>query len=205
MKRFPKILTILSIIVYMAIAFGCGGGTQEPKTEPQVTPKEPSIEELRRPVAKDPTIYQAVQVIKKFGSLSKQYISYEKYQELTGGQGAAALDPDWFYDSYVLDLNENGYWATVTFGTAKRAIERDPRIEKLLADLPGKSISIKLKTPSGRTFLLSDAEADGVLDFVKDIREKTTNKIDIDLLDKMQEKYTWIMGIVKKHYKRENR
>jgi len=204
-KRFPRVLTILSIVVYMAIVFGCGGGTQEPITEPQVTPEEPSIEELRKPVAKDPTIYQAVQVLKKFGSLSKKYMSYEKYQELTGGQGAAALDPDWFYDSYVLDLNENGYWATVTFGTAKRAIERDPRIEKLMADLPEKSIFMKLKTPSGRTFLLSDAEADGVLDFVKDIREKTTKKIDIDLLDKMQEKYTWIMGIVKKHYKKDKR
>lgn len=201
MKLFPRILTIMGVVVYLAAAFGCGGATQEPKTEPQVIPKEPTIEELRKPVAKDPTIYKAVQVLKKFGRLSKKYMSYEKYQKLSGGQGTAALDPDWFYDSYVLDLNEKGYWATVTFGTAKRAVERDPRIQKLMTDLPEKSIFMNLKAPSGRTFLLSDAEADGILDFVKDANEKTVKKINIELLDKMQEKYTWIISIVKRNYK----
>ena len=201
MKLFPRILAIVGIVVYLAAALGCGGGTQEPKTEPQVIPKEPTIEELRKPVAKDATIYKAVQVLKKFGRLSKKYMSYEKYQKLTGGQDAAALDPDWFYDSYVLDLNEKGYWATVTFGTAKRAVERDPRIQKLMTDLPGKSIFMKLTTPSGRAFLLSDAEADGILDFVKGAEEKTVKKINIELLDKMQEKYSWIISIVKRNYK----
>ena len=201
MKLFPRTLTIMSIVVYLTVAFGCGGGTQEPKTEPQVIPKEPFIEKLRKPVAKDPTIYKAVQVLKKFGRLSKKYMSYEKYQKLTSGQGTAAFDPDWFYDSYALDLNEKGYWATVTFGTSKRAEERDPRIQKLMTDLPGKSIFMTLKTPSGRTFLLSDAEADGILDFVKDAKEKSVKKINIELLDKMQEKYTWIINIVKRNYK----
>jgi hypothetical protein len=70
-----------------------------------------------------------------------------------------------------------------------------------MTDLPGKSIFMNLKTPSGRTFLLSDAEADGILDFVKDAKEKTVKKINIELLDKMQEKYTWIISIIKRNYK----
>jgi len=199
-KLIRRALVIASVLTALAIISGCGGPGQKPQTEPPPVVKEPTIEELRKPVAKDPSIYKAVDVLKKSGRLSKKYISYEKYRELTGGQ-AAALDPDWFYDSYVLDLNEKGYWATVTFGTAETAVARDPRIEKLMADLPGKSIFMKLKTPSGRTFLLSDAEADGILDFAKDEKDKDT-KIDIQLLDRMQEKYTWIIGIVKKYYKR---
>jgi hypothetical protein len=201
-KIFTKTLIITSIAVYLAAAIGCGPSTQKPQTEPQVTPKEPTIEELRKPVAKDPTIYKAAEVLKEYGRFTKKYMSYEKYQQSTGGQGAAALDPDWFYDSYVLDLNENNYWATVTFGTAKRAFERDPRIQELMKDLPETSIFMKLKTPSGRTYMLVDAEADGILDFVKDARQKKVEKVDIELLDKMQEKYTWIIGLVKKHYKR---
>ena len=199
MKLIRRALVIVSVLTALVIISGCGPD-QRPQTEPQPVVKEPTIEELRKPVNKDASIYKAVAVLKKTGRLSKKYISYEKYKELTGGQ-AAALDPDWFYDSYVLDLNENGYWATVTFGTAEKAVARDPRIEKLMADLPGKSIFMRLKTPSGRTFLLSDAEADGILDFAKDEKDKGT-KIDIQLLDRMQEKYTWIIGIVKKYYKK---
>ncbi|MCP5108184.1 MAG: hypothetical protein GY950_32655 [bacterium] len=200
MKIMLRVLIIAITAAFLAIVSGCGpAAVDKPKTEPIV--KEPSIEELRKPVAKDPAIYKAVKVLQKSGRLSKKYMSYEKYQKLSGGQGAA-LDPDWFYDSYVLDLNENGYWASVTFGTAKRAIERDPRIEKVLTGLPAKSIFMKLKTPSGRTYILSDAEADGILDFARDEKQKTVKKIDIPLLDKMQEKYTWIIGIVKRYYKK---
>lgn len=198
MKLILRTLVIASVLTGLAIISGCGP-EQKPQTEPPVV-KEPTIEELRKPVAKDVTIYKAVDVLKKFGRLTKKYMSYDKYKKLTGGQ-AAALDPDWFYDSYVLDLNEKGYWASVTFGTAEKAIARDPRIEKIMTDLPGTSIFMKLKTPSGRTYLLSDAEADGILDFAKDERKKDT-KIDIQLLDKMQEKYTWLMGIIKKNYKK---
>lgn len=203
MKLILKTSAVIIITIYLAAACGCGGTQSKPQTEPEiVVPKEPTIEELRKPVDKDPSIYKAVDVLKKFGRLTKEHISYAKYLELTGGQ-AAAIDPDWFYDSYVLDLNENGYWASVTFGTCKRAIERDRRIEKIMTDLPFTSIFMKLKTPSGRTYLLSDAEADGILDFAKDEGDKTGNKIDIPLLDKMQEKYTWIIGIIKKHYKKQ--
>ncbi len=97
---------------------------------------------------------------------------------------------------------KNGYWASVTFGTAARAIERDERIEKLMADLPAQSITVLLKTPSGRTYLLNDAEADGILDYARDVDKKTDHKkIDIRLLDRMQQKYTWIISLIKKHNK----
>jgi hypothetical protein len=202
MKVVVRVLAIMSILGLLAAGFGCGP-KKDMQTEPRVeAPKEPSIEELRKPVAKDPAIYKAIHVIKEVGQFQKKYISYEKYRQLTRGKSGVILDPDWFYDSYLLNFNEKGYWATVTFGTAKRAIERDPRIEKLMTDLPGNSITVKLKTPSGRTYLLTDAEADGILDFAKDASQKNVTKIDIQLLDQMQEKYTWLMSIVKKHYKK---
>jgi hypothetical protein len=197
-----KTLTIVGIVIGLMFIIGCGP-TEKAQTEPQVvTPTEPSIEELRKPVAKDATIYKAVEVIKDYGRLSKKYISYEKYQQLTKGQAAAALDPDWFYDSYKLNMNEKDHWMVLTFGTAKRAIARDPRIEKIMAGLPEKSIVVELKMPSGRKYLLSDAEADGILDFAKDANEKKVTKVDVQLLDRMQEKYTWILGLIKKHYKK---
>ncbi len=74
-----------------------------------------------------------------------------------------------------------------------------------MTDLPGKSITVELKMPSGKKYLLSDAEADGILDFAKDANEKKTARVDIQLLDQMQEKYTWILGLIKKHYKKINK
>ena len=200
-----KTLAIVSIIIDLMFVFGCGPG-EKVQTEPQVvTPKEPTIEELRKPVSKDATIYKALEVIKEYGKLSKEYISYEKFQGLTKGQAAAALDPDWFYDSYKLNMNEEDHWILVIFGTAQRAMARDPRIGKIMTDLPGKSITVELKMPSGKKYLLSDAEADGILDFAKDANEKKTARVDIQLLDQMQEKYTWILGLIKKHYKKINK
>lgn len=192
------------MMVYLLAAFGCGGAAKKVETEPQPVepPRELSIEELRKPVAKDDTIYKAVEVLQKFGRLTKKYMSYEKYRSTVGAQASGAIDPDWFYDSYVLDMNEDGYWAAVTFGTAKKAKENDTRLRDLMENLPGQSIFIKLKTPSGKTYLLSDAEADGVLDFAKDTGETGSAKIDIQLLDQMQEKYTWLIGIIKKYYKK---
>jgi hypothetical protein len=200
---FSKGLTIVFTVMGLALIPGCGPA-KKVSSEPQVVPvpHEPTIEELRKPVAKDPTIYKALSVVKEYGRLAKNYMPFEKYQKLTGGQENAAVDPDWFYDSYKLDANENGYWFTVTYGTAQRAFARDPRIEKTMADLPGKSITVELKTPSGRTYLLNDAEADGILDFVKDAKEKDRVKVDVQLLDNMQKKYTWILGLIKKHYKK---
>lgn len=202
MKVTLKILTIISIVISILFISGCGP-TKQPQTEPQITtPEKPSIEELRKPVAKDPGIYKAVAVIKDYGRMSKEYISYEKYLQLTRGQAGGAVNPDWFYDSYKLNLNENNHWMVVNFGTATRAISRDPRIEKVMSDLPEKSITVELKMPSGKKYLLSDAEADGILDFAKDANEKKVTEVNIQLLDNMQEKYTWILGLIKKHYKK---
>ncbi len=197
-----KALTFAGIFIGLLFVFGCGP-TEKVQTEPQVvTPKEPSIEELRKPVAKDASIYKALDVIKEYGRKSKDYISYEKYQQSIKDQANAALNPDWFYDSYKLNMNENDHWILVIFGTAQRAMARDPRIEKIMTDLPGKSITVELKMPSGKKYLLSDAEADGILDFAKDADEKKTTNVDIRLLDEMQEKYTWILGLIKKYYKK---
>ncbi len=202
MKITLKTLTIVSIVIGLMFIIGCGP-TEKAQTEPQVvTPREPGIEELRKPVTKDAAIYKALEVIKEYGRKSKEYISYEKYQQLTKGQAGAAVDPDWFYDSFKLNMNEKDHWILVTFGSAKRAIARDPRIEKIMEDLPEKSITVELKMPSGKKYLLSDAEADGILDFAKDAEEKKVTKINVQLLDKMQEKYTWILGLIKKHYKK---
>lgn len=204
MKLISNLLTIVCMLVLLIVISGCAGPGKKVETEPQVVPAaEPSIEELRKPVAKDPAIYKARKVIKEYGIFKKKYISYKKYRELTKGGGPGALDPDWFYDSYDLNLKEKGHWITVTYGTSKKAKERDPRIQELMAGLPESAITVKLKTPSGRSYLLSDAEADGILDFAKDADKKTTGKIDIQLLDKMQEKYTWIIGLIKKHYKQK--
>lgn len=204
MKVIVKTLAIAIIMVYLTAAFGCGGAAKKAETEPQPIepPKEPSIEELRKPVAKDPTIYKVLEVLQKFGRLTKKYMSYEKYQASAGAQASGSIDPDWFYDSYVLDMNEDGYWANVTFGTAQKAKDNDPRLRDLMENLPGQSISMRLKTPSGKTYILSDAEADGILDFAKEAGDTGSTKIDIQLLDRMQEKYTWIIGIIKKYYKK---
>lgn len=195
-----KTFTILSLLFFLAALFACGPA-KKPQTEPPVA-KQPSIEELRQPVAKDLTIYKALHVIKTMGRFTQKYMKYEQYQKQTQGLDSATLVPDWFYDSYVLDMNENDYWANVTFGTAKRAIKRDPRIEKIMAQLPDQSITVKLKTPSGKTYLLTDAEADGILDYVQDTRKKPSKNIDIQLLDRMQKKYTWIISLIKKYYKK---
>lgn len=200
MKITVKTLTIVSIVISLMFIISCGP-TEKAQTEPQL-PTGPGIEKLRKPVSKDTTIYKAVEVIKDYGRLSKEYISYEKYKQLTKGQAGVTLDPDWFYDSYKLDMNEKDHWILVIFGSAKRAIARDPRIEKIMADLPEKSITVELKMPSGKKYLLSDAEADGILDFAKDADKKKVTRVDVQLLDKMQEKYTWIIGLIKKHYKR---
>jgi len=197
LKLVFKSFIMLTLLVFF---FACGP-TKKVETQPQA-PEPPRIEELRKPVAKDPGMFKVTRVIQKFGRKSGKYMSYDKFKQLTKGQSNPTIIPDWFYDSFVLEMNEKGYWATVTFGSAKRAIKRDPRIEKLLGELPHQAISIKLKTPSSITYLLTDAQADGILDYVQDTRKKPEKEIDIKLLDRMQEKYTWLIGIIKKYYKK---
>jgi hypothetical protein len=92
----------------------------------------------------------------------------------------------------------------MTFRSATRAIDKDPRIEKLMENLPRKVIDVQLKTPQGKIFLLSDTNADGVLDFATPAGQKKKNNsmADLDLLKKMQKKYRWVLGIIKKYYKK---
>jgi hypothetical protein len=200
MRKVVNVLLIVMVIGYLAIITGCAGA-KAPETTPESDAK-PSPEELRKKVDKDPAIYQAMAVIKKVGKLTQEHISYEKYETITKSQQGSVLDPTWFYDNYDLPLNKDGYWITVTFSTADKSIVRDPRIEKLMTDLPGNSITVNLKTPSGQSYILSDTEADGILDFAKRANEESVKQIDYELLDRMQEKYTWIISIIKKHYKK---
>ena len=205
MNNLSKRITLSILVIYAVFSIACGpSSTANPKTEPtQVKPtvEPPPIEELRIQVPKDPAMYQAVAVIKEYGKLKKKYMSYKQYLKLTKGQVGGAIDPDWFYDSYYLNLNENKHFISVTFGTSKRAKDRDDRIEKVMEGLPNNSITVKVQTPRGNIYLLTDAEADGVLDFAANAKNKHP-KIDIKLLDRMQKKYTWIVKLIKRNYKK---
>lgn len=203
MKIFIRTAILIGIVIYMAFSVGCGAPTQKPAVEPPPPPPpvtEPTIEDLRQHVDKDPDMFKAIKVIEKYGVLRKKAITFEKYVELTGGKSGGAINPDWFCDNYTLEVNENKHWMTITFGTSKRAKVKDSRIQQVMAGLPEESISLKMQTPDGKKYILSDAEADGVLDYAAPANQ-TTAKIDIPLLDKMQEKYTWLLGIVKESYR----
>ncbi|MCP4218832.1 MAG: hypothetical protein GY765_29640 [bacterium] len=201
MKLLLKSLTLICAVLFISLFSGCGPEKVQPTTEPpsQPVPQEPTIEELRKPVAKDPGMFKAVTVLKKYGTKSKTYMSYEKYQKMSA---SGAMDPSWFYDQYDMNMNEKKHWIKVILGTSERAVQKDPRIAKIMAELPQLSISMEVKTPSGKIYLLSDMQGDGILDYAADSKKKSGGKVDIPLLDKMQEKYTWIIGIVKKHYKK---
>ncbi|MCP5045952.1 MAG: hypothetical protein GY940_02200 [bacterium] len=202
MKIILKWMINIFILMALVTATACGPSGQKPQTEPPKPIKtEPSIEELRKPVSKDPAMFKAVNVIKEYGKLKKKAISYKKYQELTKGQSNAAFSPDWFYDSYHLDIKEKGHWIALTYGTSKKAKTQDPRVAKVMTGLPDNSISMKLKTPSGKSYLLSDAEADGILDYAAKENAKNT-KVDVKLLDQMQEKYKWVLSVIKRYYKK---
>jgi hypothetical protein len=203
MKIIIKISIWVALVVYLAFCAGCGAPAQKPTVEPTPPPPpkvEPTIEDLRKHVDKDPDMFKAIKVIEKYGVLRKKAITFEKYVELTKGQSGGALNPDWFSDSYTLEVNENKHWVTFTLGTAKRVREKDARIQQVMAGLPEESISLKMQTPDGKKYILSDAEADGVLDYAAPVGQKTL-KVDIPLLDNMQEKYTWLLGIVKQNYR----
>jgi len=198
-------LVIGLCLAFSVTAFNCGPAGQEIKTTPEpakVEPKEPAIEDLRKPVAVDTDMFKAVKVLIEFGKHAKKHITYEKFQELTGGQPDAAVNPDWFYDNYVIDINEDNYWVNVICQSSTKATENDPRIKKVMGDLPSASITVTLTTPKGKKYLLNDSQADGILDFAKEADKETDMKIDIKLLDTMQEKYTWVLNLIKKHYKK---
>jgi len=204
--RYVSIIIVTVMIGFVLMTTGCGGSKVETQPvgkeiQPPIVPREPTIDELRKPVSKDMEIYKPIGVIKHFGTLKKKSMTYEKFQKLTGGQANVMIDPDWFYDTYRYPVNENNYWITVTFGTAKRAKNADSRITQAMGDLPEESIYISLLTPSKKTYILLDSNADGILDFTKEANQPTSTKVDIKLLDEMQEKYTWILNLIRKYYK----
>jgi len=201
-KSMKRVLTALIIFISFLFVVACGpSSSPAPKTEPEITQIQtpPAVEDLRKPVAKDANMFKVIKVIKEYGVFKKKYMSFEKYHQLTNGGTSGALDPDWFYDSYSFNMNEKNHFITITFGTSKRAKDRDDRIEKVMADLPENSISVRMKTPRDHTYLLTDAEADGILDYAVDEKNKGAG-VDIKLLDAMQEKYSWIVSEVKKYY-----
>lgn len=203
MIKIIRVTVYVVLVIYLVLAIGCGGAkAPEPVLEPTPPPpvKEPTVEDLRKPVAKDPDMFKVVKVMQRYGRLRKKAITFEKYSSLAGGQGGGAINPDWFCDTYILEMNENNYWVTFTLSTAKAAKMKDNRIQQVMSGLPEESISLTLKNPEGKRYILSDAEADGVLDYAAPANQATV-KVDIPLLDKMQEKYTWLLGIVKDSYK----
>lgn len=171
------------------------------KIDTEPSSEVPATKYPRLDIPADPGMYKALQVIKDFGKRTKGHLSYADFQK---SKKSAVFDPDIFYDHYLLDLNEKDYWITLTFRSAVRSIEKDPRIEKLMENLPRKAIDVQLKTPRGNTYLLSDSNADGVLDFARPAGKKKISPVnaDLNLLKNMQEKYRWVLGIIKKYYKR---
>lgn len=193
----------LSIIVAFAAAIGCGPKTPvvaPPPAEPGPTP----LQTWQQEIPKDATIYQALKVLENYGRKSKKSISYNEYKKNTGGSTLTSWSPEWFYDAFTLELNEKGNWVTVTWSTSKFAGNRDPRIAELMKDAPSDVIDLKVKVPSGRTYLLGDSDADGILDFAMNKNAKAQEagkQANIQLLDQMQKKYAWILSIIKRNYK----
>jgi hypothetical protein len=204
-----KVKKIVRALAVLLIAVWVGCSTAGPKkTEPLTT--GPSIQPPKLDLPADITMYRALAVIEHYGRQSQQHILYREYQQRTGGKGGdvSSWSPDWFYDSYVLDLNEQGYWATVTYSTARDARDRDERIDRLMQGVPVDVIDMRLKFPSGDTYLLGDSEADGVLDFARKAGQKpdtAPNSQDLERLKWLQEKYAWILGVIKRNYRKINK
>jgi hypothetical protein len=193
--RILKWVPILLIAIFMA---GCAGSAVNKGPDSGTG----LADVPRLAVSPDPAMFRALTVVRKFGKLIHRYMPYDQYKKSGSGNGST-FDPGIFCDRYELDLNEKDYWVTLTYYTAERAISRDPRIEKIMKDFSPKSIDVKLKTPSGKTFLLSDSNADGVLEFASQEGSpvKNPSRVDLQLLKRMQEKYRWVLGIVKRYYR----
>ena len=196
MNRLMPVSVLLSLILYA----GCALKAPRKEPDPQKT-----IDEfpMKLDLPKDGRMYQAFQVLEHYGRKTQSHMSYARYKKSTSSGGLSSWSPDWFYDSYQVPLNEKGHWITVTYHTASAAVRRDQRIEKLMENVPHHSIDVKLRTPKGESYILTDTEADGVLDFVAPETEKKSGKavkVDFPLLQKMQVKYTWILSIIKKSY-----
>jgi len=200
--QFKGILKSL-VIVAFAAAIGCGPKTpvtEPPPAEPGPTP----LQTWQQEIPKDATMYQALKVLENYGRKTKKSISYNEYKRNTGGGTLTSWSPEWFYDAFTLDMNEKGNWVTITWSTSKFAGKRDARIADLMKDAPSDVIDLKVKVPSGSVYLLGDSDSDGILDFAMNKKakaEEAGKQANIQLLDRMQKKYSWILSIVKRNYK----
>lgn len=195
-----RISVIFSALIVLASFMNCSV-PRPVKTEPDAGNKT-KIEETSHPILqniqKDKTIYKVYRVIEHFGKLKETHIPVKNIS-LQSGQ---TLNPDVFYDVYELDVDEKGYWFRIMLKTAKRAIEKSDKVKKMMAGLPVYVLDIRLKTPAKKLYMLSDAEADGILDFAAPLDENRKQlKIDVNLLRNMQNKYGMILRILKNHYK----
>jgi len=189
---------LIGFILIVILLAGCSGkkADTEPSTRPVV-----DVPQLNIPP--DPGIYKALKVIRGFGKKIVTHQTFAEYKKQEVADGNATFTPDLFYDRYILDLNEKDYWVTLTLRTAARSKRTDSRIRKLMKSFPENAIDVVLKTPAQKTFLLSDSNADGVLDFAAPEGKRPDQglKVDVKLLRTMQHKYGWILGIIKRHYK----
>lgn len=190
---FGRLIGFMLIVILLA---GCAG--KKADTEPS-----PVIDIPKLNIPPDPGIYKVLKVIRVFGKKSLNHLTFTEFKKRETTDRNATFNPDLFYDQYILDLNEKDYWVTLTMRTSVRSKRTDSRIRKLMQPFPENAIDLVLKTPADKTYLLSDSNADGVLDFAAPEGRQSDKKltIDIKLLRIMQRKYSWILGIIKRHYK----
>ena len=196
MKRLLMLLIVSSLMIYV----GCA--PKAPEKEPGTI--KPVDVPMKLDLPADGQMYKAYWVLERYGNQTQSHMSYAQYKKSTSGGSLSAWRPDWFYDSYRVPVNEKGHWITVTYHTALRAMRKDQRIAKLMENVPRHSIDVRMKTPNGVKYILTDAEADGVLDFAAldtNKKNKKEVKVDFELLKRMQRKYAWILSIIKKSYK----
>jgi hypothetical protein len=199
-QMIKRVLPACVMALSLVFSIYCSG-SKPVRTEPEAKNKT-NAEETSHPILlntkKDKTMYKVYRVIKHFGKLKVEHIPVKNLNIQSG----SAVNPDAFYDVYELDVDEKGYWFRILFKNADRAIRRSRKVKQMMAGLPVYVLDIRLKTPAKKLYMLSDADADGILDFAAPL-DKNRKKLDIDikLLQNMQEKYRMILRIIKKYYK----
>jgi len=191
---------LIASMLFATVWFNACATTKAPADGPRTTPESPEMPHLDLPP--DHQMHRVIAVIMEYGRKTRDFMTYGAYRELMPDE-TTAVSPEYFYDRYVLDLNEDGHWVTMTLSTARRAKARDPRIASFMLDFPENALDVTLQTAGGRSFLLSDQDADGVLDFASPLRDgtPTATGVDIALMKSLQPRYTWVLRILKRHAK----